>query len=116
MLNRSICPLNGSITHSITLGKDIPGSNSKEREHSTLLRSPVLEPHHQMQFSVIQRTPLLDEVLTLCRGWSHSILAPPTEQSSCSIHVTKEQDYYPDDRQDHNQQKQKCKKLVFKLL
>ena len=39
-------------------------------------RSPELELHHQMQFSVILMTTLLERVLTLCRVYSQRILSP----------------------------------------
>ena len=43
---------------------------------STPLRSPELEPHDQMQVSVIHRTPIFLGALALCSGYSQCILSP----------------------------------------
>ena len=48
-LNRTILPIEGTQTGTITLDKRRP-------RYSTLCRSPKLELHYQMQFSVIPRT------------------------------------------------------------
>ena len=47
------------------------------KENPALPKPPELEPYHQMQFSVIPRTPLFfgGEVLRLCRGYSWHILS-----------------------------------------
>ena len=45
-------------------------------ECSTLLRAPELEPHHQMQFSVIPRTRFLGGDLLFYRECSQRILSP----------------------------------------
>ena len=37
------------------------------KSYFTLLRAPEVESHHQIQFSVIPRTPLLGGVLPFCR-------------------------------------------------
>ena len=47
--------------------------------YSTLPKLPELKPYHQMQFSVISRTPLFfggGEILSLCRGYSWYIESP----------------------------------------
>ena len=44
------------------------------KEYSTLLRSPELEPYHQMWFSSLLWTPLFGEVLSFHRGYSQCIL------------------------------------------
>ena len=41
-----------------------------------LPRSSELEPHHEMQFSVMPKTPILVWVSPLCRGYSQCILSP----------------------------------------
>ena len=52
-LNRSIWPIVGTLTSPTTLGQSGLGSISNEEVHHRL------EPHHQMHFSVIPKTPLL---------------------------------------------------------
>ena len=44
------------------------------KEYPTLLRSPELEPHHQMWFSLILSSPFLWGLLSLFKGYSQCIL------------------------------------------
>ena len=48
------------LTGTTTPGQSEPGSNGNDGI-STLYRSRELEPHHQMQFSVIHRIPCFFE-------------------------------------------------------
>ena len=53
----------------------------KMKKYTSLPRPPKLEPHHQMQFNVIPRTPtFFDCVLLLHRGYSQRILC---RQGAC---------------------------------
>ena len=53
-LNITIWLLDGTLTSITTLGQSKAGSDSKVG-YSTLDRFPELEPHYQMQFSVIHK-------------------------------------------------------------
>ena len=65
-LNRSIRPIDRSITDTTNLDQSGTGSNENERVHS---RSLKLEPYHQMQFSVmLTRSLSFRRILPLCRG------------------------------------------------
>ena len=47
------------------------------KEYITISRSPELEPHHQIQFGMISRTPLiLSSNLPFHREYSQNILSP----------------------------------------
>ena len=63
----SILPINGTLKGTTSSDKSRSGSNGNERYY-TQPRSSVLEPYHQMQFSVIPRTPIF------CRGNTQHIL------------------------------------------
>ena len=45
--------------------------------YSILFWSLKLEPYHQMQFSVIHKTPLFEGVFILCREYGQHIQSPP---------------------------------------
>ena len=62
-----------------------PGSNRNEEILHTLPRAPKLDPHHQMQFSVMLRTHLwvVVGVLPFCSGYSHSILSSTDKAIYC---------------------------------
>ena len=51
-------PTDGTLTSIITSGQSEPTSNGNER----VLYTPEWETRHQMQFSVMPRTPLLGRV------------------------------------------------------
>ena len=57
--------------------------------YPTLLRPSELEPHYQMQFSVIHRTPfsLLVGVFRLHRGYSQFILSSHLRQIGKSTNI-----------------------------
>ena len=52
-LNSSICPLDGTMTGTLTLSYGENESNGNEGAHP---KAPGLESHNQMQFNVIPRT------------------------------------------------------------
>ena len=49
--------------------------------HSKISRSRKLEPHPQIQFSVIHRTPLFEESYVVCRGYRQRIVSLSREQT-----------------------------------
>ena len=55
ILNRSICPTDWTLTGTAAPGQSRSGCNDHER---VLPEASELEPHHQMQFSVLFRTPI----------------------------------------------------------
>ena len=52
------------------------------KEASILPRSPEVEPHHQIKFSVIPWKPRFLSVLSLCRGCSEHVVTPADEVSA----------------------------------
>ena len=48
--------------------------------YSILLKYPILQPAHQMYFSIIVRTSLLEVALPLCKGYSQHILRPAAKR------------------------------------
>ena len=68
-LNRSIWPIDEPLTGTITQGQVNQGVIAL-KAYSTFPRSSELEPHHQMQLSVI--------LGKLCWGYCQRILSPPT--------------------------------------
>ena len=59
------------------------------KEYVTLLKAPELEPHHQMQFSVILRKLLWSGWLSLCRVYKVFYI-PSTRLQSFLGHRTNE--------------------------
>ena len=53
----------GTLTSSVITGQSGDGSNDKR--YSLLIRAPELEPHHQIKFNAISRTPFSGRGLTL---------------------------------------------------
>ena len=70
-----------TLTVTTTLDQSGPGRNHNEGVVH-FLRSSELEPHHQIQFSVIPRT-LLGRVLHLCWEYSQSIQSLTTHIYQC---------------------------------
>ena len=67
MINLYTDLLNGTLTVTTSLSQSGSGSNGNEwAPHFPQV--PELEPHHEMQFSVIHRTPFLGRVLSLSQG------------------------------------------------
>ena len=57
-ISTMIINLDGTLTGTTTPGQIVAGSNGNKR---VLLTFPELEPQHQIQFSIILRTPLFCE-------------------------------------------------------
>ena len=56
IFEKFIQPINGTLTGTTTFGQRGPGSNDNER---VTTHFSELEPHHQMQFSVVPSMHLL---------------------------------------------------------
>ena len=69
------------LTGTTILDQNEPGSNGNE-EYCTFPKAPKLDLHHQMQFSVIPRTLVGEEVLPLCRS-AVNIFYSPSQKGSC---------------------------------
>ena len=54
LLNSFIWPIDETLTGTRTPGQSWPGCNGKKK-YLIFLKTPGLEPHHQVQFSVILR-------------------------------------------------------------
>ena len=67
-----------------------PGSNGIERVY-TLPRSPELKPHHQMQFSVILRTPgfFLQGMNLTPQRRMKLVYTRPTDRARCNLVIPK---------------------------
>ena len=65
--NKSIWPINGILLDTTSLDESETESNGNEG-HFTLSRASKLESPHQMQFSVIPRTSLIEKGLPLWSG------------------------------------------------
>ena len=66
-----------TLTGTITPGQSGHGCYSNDK-HTTLPRSPKLEPHNQMLLSVIPRKHIFGVHRRVCKGYHWCIYAPPT--------------------------------------
>ena len=73
--NSSIGTIDGTLTGTTTLGGSRPGSNSNE-EVFHFSQTPGLEPHHQIQFSDINRTFKVFVFFSVWLALTHCLLAP----------------------------------------
>ena len=58
-------------------------------ECSSISRSPELEPHHQIRFNVISRTPFRRKGLSPLQGLLSKYTKPPQQIDKCNLNQKK---------------------------